>query len=90
VKVLLPIFMSVFIAELGDKTQLATLLFATDQNLSRLGVFIASSAALVLSTLLAVLVGGQLTHFVSPATLRIVAGFGFIVIGIWMLLGVRA
>ena len=89
-KALLPIFLSVFVAELGDKTQLATLLFATDRSLSRVSVFAASSAALVLSSLLAVLVGGQLTHFVSPATLRIVAGCGFIVIGIWMLLGVRA
>ena len=89
-KVLLPIFVSVFVAELGDKTQLATLLFATDQHLSRVGVFLASSAALVLSSLLAVLVGGQLTQFISPVTLRIVAGCGFIVIGIWMLLGVRA
>ena len=89
-KVLLSIFLSIFIAELGDKTQLATLLFATNQSFSRLGVFTASSAALVCSSLLAVLVGSQLTRLVSPVTLQIVAGFGFMVIGIWMLLGVRA
>ena len=89
-KVLLWIFLSIFVAELGDKTQLATLLFATNQSLSRLGVFAASAAALTLSSLIAVLVGGQLTRFVSPVTLQIVAGSGFIVIGIWILLGVRA
>jgi putative Ca2+/H+ antiporter (TMEM165/GDT1 family) len=89
-KVLLWIFLSIFVAELGDKTQLATLLFATNQSLSRLAVFAASSAALTLSSLIAVLVGGQLTRFVSPVTLQVVAGSGFIVIGIWILLGVRA
>jgi putative Ca2+/H+ antiporter (TMEM165/GDT1 family) len=89
VKVLLPIFFSIFLAELGDKTQLATLLFATDQNLSRLSVFVAASAALVLSSLLAVLVGGQIARLVPPATLQIVAGVGFIIIGSWMLVGLR-
>jgi putative Ca2+/H+ antiporter (TMEM165/GDT1 family) len=83
---LLSIFLSIFIAELGDKTQLATLLFATDQNLSRLAVFTASSAALVCSSLLAVLIGGQLSRFISPAILHTVAGLGFVFIGLWMLL----
>ena len=89
-KVLLPIFFSIFLAELGHKTQLATLLFATNQDLSRVSVFAASSAALTLSSLLAVLVGGQLTRLVSPVTLHLVAGFGFIIIGVWMLWGLRA
>jgi len=88
-KVLLSVFLSVFVAELGDKTQLATLLFATNPSLSRLGVFAASSAALTLSSLIAVLVGGQLTRLVSPTTLQIIAGCGFIVIGVRILLGVR-
>ena len=83
---LLPIFLSIFIAELGDKTQLATLLFATDQSRSRLAVFIASSAALVCSSLLAVLLGGQFSRVVSPTILHSSAGLGFILIGLWMLL----
>jgi putative Ca2+/H+ antiporter (TMEM165/GDT1 family) len=81
-KALLWVFLNIFVAELGDKTQLATLLFATNQSLSRLGVFAASAAALTLSSLIAVLVGGQLTRCVSPVTLQMVAGVGFIVIGI--------
>jgi putative Ca2+/H+ antiporter (TMEM165/GDT1 family) len=86
-KALLVVFLSVFIAELGDKTQLATLLFATDRNLSRAAVFAAASAALVFSSLLAVLFGSQISRAISPSALRLVAGIGFIFIGTWMLLG---
>ena len=88
-KTLLPIFVSVFVAELGDKTQLATLLFATDQNLNRVGVFVAASAALVLSTLLAVVLGELVGRLVSPVVLQVVAALGFITIGVWMLFNGR-
>lgn len=87
---LLPIFVSIFIAELGDKTQLATVLFATDKNLSPVSVFLAASLALVCSSLLAVVVGAQLTRFLAPPTLHLIAGVGFILIGVWMLIGLRA
>ena len=86
-KGLMLVFLSVFVAELGDKTQLATLLFATNPGLSRVGVFLAASVALVLSSLLAVLLGTQISQLVSPKTLRVIAGLGFIVIGLWMLFG---
>lgn len=84
-----PIFVTVLFAELGDKTQLATLLFAADPQLSRVGVFCASAGALVLSSLLAVLIGGQLPVVVSPRILKIVAGIGFLAIGGWMLFEAR-
>jgi putative Ca2+/H+ antiporter (TMEM165/GDT1 family) len=84
-----PIFVTVFLAELGDKTQLATLLFAADQQTGKLGVFAASSAALVLSSLLAVLVGAQLPLYVSPRMLKLVAGGGFVAIGLWTLYDAR-
>ena len=79
------IFISVFLAELGDKTQLATLLFATEKNLGRWQVFGAAAAALVCTTLLAVLVGEQIGRLVSPKTLKSLAGIGFLAIGAWTL-----
>jgi putative Ca2+/H+ antiporter (TMEM165/GDT1 family) len=86
VKVLATVFASVFLAELGDKTQLATLLFASDKAVSRLTVFVAASAALVLATAIGVLAGGLVSQYVSPTALKYVAGAGFIAIGIWTLL----
>ena len=83
------IFVTVFLAELGDKTQIATLLFAADPRLSRLGVFVASAAALALSSLLAVLIGSQLSLLVSPRILKGIAGVGFLLIGLWTLLDLR-
>lgn len=83
------VFVSIFLAELGDKTQVATLLFATDQTLSRLGVFVASATALVCSSLIAVLCGEQLARWISPTVLKLAAGIGFIVIGIWLLVDAR-
>ena len=85
-KVLATVFASVFLAELGDKTQLATLLFAADQAVSRLTVFIAASAALVVATGIGVLAGGLVSQYVSPMALKVVAGVGFIAIGVWTLL----
>ena len=84
------VFVTVFLAELGDKTQLATLLFATDQRISRPGVFLASSGALVLSSLIAVVFGAQLSNYLSPRVLKVVAGCGFIAIGGWLLINARA
>ena len=84
-KSLFIVFASVLVAELGDKTQVATFLFATDPNLSRTGVFIASSLALVLSSLIAVLLGDQISRHVSPTALKTMAGIGFLVIGTWLL-----
>jgi len=84
-KVLATVFASVFLAELGDKTQLATLLFAADQAVSKLTVFVAASAALVLATGIGVLAGGLVSQHVSPVALKYVAGAGFIAIGLWTL-----
>jgi putative Ca2+/H+ antiporter (TMEM165/GDT1 family) len=84
-KAYVAVFVSIFIAELGDKTQLATLLFASDPAVSRVGVFLAAAAALVASSLLAVLAGAALGHAVAPGVLKTVAGIAFIAIGAWML-----
>jgi putative Ca2+/H+ antiporter (TMEM165/GDT1 family) len=79
------VFTTVFIAEIGDKTQLATMLFAGEAKVSRWVIFAGSACALTLAAALGVIVGAQLERFISPRTLRVVAGVGFVVIGIWTL-----
>jgi len=76
------VFAAVFIAELGDKTQIATLLFSTDQQVSKLAVFIAASLALILATALAVIAGGLFSSQINTKLLHYIAGIGFIIIGI--------
>jgi putative Ca2+/H+ antiporter (TMEM165/GDT1 family) len=85
-KLFFTVFTAVFIAELGDKTQLATLLFAADSNVNKVLVFLAAASALVLTSALGVVVGGALAQYVSATYLHLVAGLGFIGIGVWMLL----
>ena len=84
-KALAVIFGTVFMAELGDKTQLATVLFAANRETSALSVFLAASLALVTSSAIAVVAGSQLANYVNTRHLSIVAGIGFIVIGAWTL-----
>lgn len=84
-KTFFTVFSAVFIAELGDKTQLATVLFSADKEVDRLTVFLGSSLALVLSSAIGVLVGGFVTHYVDERYLHYIAGAGFVVIGIWTL-----
>ena len=85
-KVLLTVFVAVFIAELGDKTQLATMLFAADKEVSKLTVFVGSSLALIVASAMGVLAGGLISEYVGEKLLRTIAGVGFIGIGIWTLL----
>ena len=80
------VFLSVFLAELGDKTQLATLFFATNPAVNKVGVFVAAAGALVVSSLLAVAIGAQLGAWLPPERLKILGGVGLIAIGLWMLL----
>jgi putative Ca2+/H+ antiporter (TMEM165/GDT1 family) len=87
-KIFLTIFASVFIAELGDKTQLATMLFAADKEVSKYTVFFAASAALIVASALGVLAGSALAETMDPKYLQIAAGIGFIAIGVWTLLRV--
>jgi putative Ca2+/H+ antiporter (TMEM165/GDT1 family) len=81
----LTIFFSVFLAELGDKTQLATLLFAADGGRSKIMVFAAAAGALVASTVIAVLVGAAADRFLGALPLKLIAGAGFIIIGGFMI-----
>jgi putative Ca2+/H+ antiporter (TMEM165/GDT1 family) len=82
-KAFFSVFVTVFLAEIGDKTQLATMLFAAEAKSSTWIIFAGSALALVLAAAIGVLVGAQLERFISPRTLKIVAGAGFIAIGLW-------
>lgn len=84
-KILLTVFTTVFLAELGDKTQLATLLFATDKAVGKWTVFIGASTALVVAAGIGVMAGAALEHHLDEKLLRYIAGCGFIVVGVWTL-----
>lgn len=85
-KILLTVFIGVFIAELGDKTQLATFLFAADKDVSKITVFIGASLALILASAIGVLAGGVMSQYINEKLLHYLAGAGFIIIGIWTLI----
>jgi len=80
-KLFFTIFAAVFIAELGDKTQLATMLFAADRETSKYMVFFAASAALVVASAIGVLAGAVLSQYLNEKYLHYIAGVGFILIG---------
>lgn len=82
-KVFLTIFGTVFLAELGDKTQLATLLFATRESISPMTVFLAASLALIATTAMGVIAGSFVADQIDTRVLSFVAGAGFIIIGCW-------
>ncbi|MFT5425190.1 MAG: putative Ca2+/H+ antiporter (TMEM165/GDT1 family) [Gammaproteobacteria bacterium] len=84
-KVFLTIFVAIFIAELGDKTQLATMLFAADKEVSKYTVFFAASAALIVASALGVLAGTLLSEYINEKYLHYIAGVGFICIGAFTL-----
>ncbi len=84
-KVFFAIFATVFLAELGDKTQLATMLFAADKEVSKWTVFAAASVALVFASALGVLAGTLLAEYINEKVLHYIAGTGFVVIGLYTL-----
>lgn len=85
-KILLTVFIAVFIAELGDKTQLATMLFAADKEVSKMTVFMGASLALIVASAIGVLAGSVISEYISEKYLHYIAGVGFVGIGIWTLI----
>jgi len=83
IKLLATVFGTVFLAELGDKTQLATLLFAARESTSLWTVFVAASLALIATSAIGVAAGGLVSSYVNPRYLSYAAGVGFILIGAW-------
>jgi putative Ca2+/H+ antiporter (TMEM165/GDT1 family) len=84
-KILATVFVSVFIAEMADKTQLVTMLFATDKDVSKWTVFFGSASALILTSAIGVIAGAMLSQVINVRTMSILAGSGFILIGAWTL-----
>jgi putative Ca2+/H+ antiporter (TMEM165/GDT1 family) len=84
-KVLATTFGMIFLAELGDKTQLATLAFASNSK-SPVAVFLGSAGARVLTSLLAVVLGSMVSRLVPSNYIKLGAGGLFVLLGLWMLL----
>lgn len=73
-------FGSIFLAELGDKTQLATMMMSA-QARSPWAVFVGSASALVCTSLLGVLAGEVVGRYIPEIYIKVGAGLGFILIG---------
>jgi putative Ca2+/H+ antiporter (TMEM165/GDT1 family) len=84
-KTLFTTFGMIFLAELGDKTQLATLAFSANSS-SRLAVFIGSAGALVLASFLGVVFGAVVHKLIPTHMIKTGAAVLFIVLGLWMLI----
>lgn len=79
-------FATLFLAELGDKTQLAVITMTSKTN-AAVSVFLGAALALVLVTLLGVLFGSVITSYVPAEWLQRIVAAAFIIIGVLMLLG---
>ncbi len=86
-KVFATVFSTVFVAELGDKTQIATMLFSANKDGNRLTVFLAASVALVLASAIGVLAGSLLSRYLDARFIQYVAGALFMAIGAIILYG---
>ena len=84
-KVFFTVFAAVFLAELGDKTQIATMLFAADREVSKWTVFWGASSALIIATVIGIIAGSVLSEFINERYLNYIAGVGFILIGAFTL-----
>jgi putative Ca2+/H+ antiporter (TMEM165/GDT1 family) len=90
-KLMMTTFSMIFLAELGDKTQLATFCLSADCESSRISVFIGSAVALVISALIATVLGDSVARFIPQSYIKLAAGAFFVIVGIWTSYGaVRA
>ena len=77
---LITTFFTVFLAEMGDKTQLTTITLSSTTN-KPLAVFMGSSIALILATLLGALAGGSISNLIPAFLLKLLSGIVFLIIG---------
>jgi putative Ca2+/H+ antiporter (TMEM165/GDT1 family) len=85
-KIFLTTFGTIFLAELGDKTQLAAILMTSETKLPW-SVFTGASLALCLVTLVGVLFGEGLIAVIPQHILKKGAALVFVAIGVWMFFG---
>lgn len=85
-KIFATAFVTLFLAELGDKTQLAVITMTANTE-SKVSVFLGASLALVAVTLVGVLLGGVLSQYIPTEWLQKIVAVAFIAIGILMLFG---
>ena len=85
-KLFATVFATIFIAEIADKTQIATVLYASNAEHSRMVVYLGSALALCLASAIAVFAGSFLSHWINGRLLTRIAGFAFIIVGIWTLI----
>jgi putative Ca2+/H+ antiporter (TMEM165/GDT1 family) len=84
-KIFFSTFTAILLAEMGDKTQLATMTLAAGH--SRWTIFLGAAAALVTASAIGVLVGGGLAKLIPPIWIQRTAGLMFVVMGISFLFG---
>ena len=84
VTLLFTTFVTVFLAEMGDKTQLTTITLSSSTN-KPVAVFIGSSFALILATLLGALAGGSIANLIPDFILKLLSGIVFLILGINLL-----
>jgi len=82
-KLFASVFMTIFIAEIADKTQIATILYASNAQHSKLTVFFGAFAALAITSAIAVIAGTALANWIDQKLMAKLAGIIFIVIGVW-------
>jgi len=84
-KLFATVFGAIFVAEMADKTQLITMLFAADKDAGKWTVFLGAALALVMASAIGVAAGTLLSHVISARMMSMIAGAGFIVIGVFTL-----
>jgi putative Ca2+/H+ antiporter (TMEM165/GDT1 family) len=82
-KLMATVFATVFFAEIADKTQIATVLYASNSHYGKLTVFLGAAAALVLATAISVVAGSLLSQWISGKVMERIAGLAFVLVGVW-------
>lgn len=85
-KLFATVFVTIFIAEIADKTQIATVLYASNAQHNKITVFLGSAIALCLASAIAVFAGSVLSHWINGRVLTRLAGIAFILVGVWTLI----